>query len=332
VSPIAAVEELAGALDGVASAVRAGLTAIPKTLPPWLFYDAAGSVLFEQITDLPEYYLTRTERTLLSMYANEMLRRIDAPVTIVELGAGTATKTGILLRAAAARQSHVLYQPIDVSASALEEARANIEAKIPGVEVRPGIANYVNDPVRIERVPGHSVLAMYIGSSIGNFSPSEAREILGHLRSQMVAGDHLILGTDLAPGRHKSVAALLDAYDDAEGVTAEFNRNVLVRLNRELGADFAIDRFRHRAHWNATESRMEMHLESLVDQRVTVPENEAGYEMTLHLRAGETIHTENSYKFTLASIADLLRNSGFEIVTIYQDEDERFALTLAGVA
>jgi len=243
----------------------------------------------------------------------------------------TATKTGLLLRAAAVRQSSVLYQPIDVSASALEEARANIQAHIPGVEVRPGIANYVNDPVRIDRLSGHNVLAMYIGSSIGNFSPMEARAILGHLRGQMFAGDHLLLGTDLAPGRNKPVAALMAAYDDAAGITAEFNRNVLVRLNRELGADFQIDRFCHQARWNSTESRVEMHLESLIDQKVTVPANAAGSGLTLRFAAGETIHTENSYKFTLASIEDLLRDSGFDPVKVFQDDDGKFALTLACV-
>jgi len=331
VSQTAAAEDIAGALDGVALAVRAGLLARPKTLPPWLFYDAAGSLLFEQITELPEYYLSRTERTLLAFHAEGILRQIAAPVTVVELGAGTATKTGLLLRAAAARQSSVLYQPIDVSASALEEARANIQAKIPGVEVRPRIANYVNDPVRIQRLSGHNVLAMYIGSSIGNFSPTEAQAILSHLRVQMIAGDHLLLGTDLAPGRNKPVAALLAAYDDAAGVTAEFNRNVLVRLNRELCADFRIDHFRHQARWNAAESRMEMHLESSIDQKVTVPANSGGSGLTLRFAAGETIHTENSYKFTLASIEDLLRRSGFHPVKVFQDDDEKFALTLARV-
>jgi len=322
---------MAVAEGAVTQSARTGLLATPKRLPPWLFYDAAGSFLFEQITDLPEYYLTRTERHLLAMHAQEILRRIGAPVTIVELGAGTATKTGIVLRAAKAKQVGVLYQPIDVSHTALEEARANIEATIPGVTVRPSIANYVDQPIRIERQHGHSVVAMYIGSSIGNFSAAEAHEILSRLRAEMCAGDYLLLGTDLAPGRYKSIDALLAAYDDAAGVTAEFNRNVLVRLNRELGTDFEPACFRHRARWNAQESRIEMHLESLADQVVTVPANLAGEAFSLQFERGETIHTENSYKFTRVSIQSLLNAAGFEVAKIYQDEHEQFALTLASV-
>lgn len=331
-SQTAAAEQEAEVLYAVAQSVRNGLLSGQKTLPPWLFYDAAGSLLFEQITDLPEYYLTRTERVLLARHAEQILQEVAAPVTVVELGAGTATKTGIILRAAAAGQSRVLYQPIDVSASALEEARANLELSIPGVEVRPSVANYVNDPVRIERLANHSVLAMYIGSSIGNFSPFDGHQILGHLRSQMRAGDYLILGTDLAPGPHKSVAALCAAYDDASGVTAKFNRNVLLRLNRELKTNFRIERFRHRARWNQQESRIEMHLESTIDQQVTIPANAAGPHLAVQFRAGETIHTENSYKFTPSAIETMLVRAGFKVAKVFQDDLAQFAVTQAGVA
>jgi dimethylhistidine N-methyltransferase len=313
----------------VAAEARKGLTASPRTLSPWLFYDEIGSRFFEQITTLPEYYLTRAERAIFTAHADDIFDRIGEPVTIAELGAGTAAKTGLLLRAAARRQSEVLYQPIDVSASALDEAQASIERDIPGVAVRPQIANYVTEPVTIDR-PAHTrILALYIGSSIGNFAPHEAVAILRNLRRRMRAGDSLLLGTDLAPSPAKSVAALLAAYDDAQGVTAAFNRNVLARLNRDLGTDFDLDAFRHVARWNAAESRIEMHLESLASQTVHLPADAEGPALTLCFERGETIHTENSYKFTSAAIESLLAQSCFTVAQTFPDPNDLFAVTLA---
>ena len=312
------------ALSPVAAAVLEGLTQTPKTLPPWLFYDEAGSQLFEQITELPEYYLTRTEREIFARDAQEILLQRPASKTFVELGAGTATKTGILLRAATEMQQGVLYQPIDISPSALDEARANIEGGIPEVVVLPQAANYTTESYRLTREPGRSILALYIGSSIGNFSPAEARSILRTLRAQLEPGDELLLGTDLAPGENKSAETLVAAYSDKAGVTAAFNLNMLARLNRELGAAFDLDCFRHQARWNPAASRVEMHLESLTAQTVRIPNLP-----TVHFRAGETIHTENSYKFTRASIADLLTDSGFAPTATFTDPQDLFAVTLA---
>ena len=308
-----------------------GLKARPRTLSPWLFYDEAGSNLFEQITALPEYYLTRTERSIFAAHADEILERAASGrcLTLIELGAGTATKTGILLEAAVRRQSHVTYQPIDVSESALNEARENIESKIPGVTVLPQIANYITQPVRLTRPPHARVLALYIGSSIGNFSPDEAREILSNLRARLEPGDGLLLGTDLAPGMHKDVATLLAAYDDAAGVTAAFNRNILSRLNRDLGADFDTARFRHRAVWNEAESRIEMHLESLATQHVQIPAWGDFPAQRLRFETRETIHTENSYKFTKASVEALLHDTGFNISRVFTDAQGLFAVNLA---
>jgi L-histidine N-alpha-methyltransferase len=315
--------------DAVAAEARRGLTSSPKSLAPWLFYDEAGSRLFEQITTLPEYYLTRTERDLFTTYADEIFATLDANLTIVELGAGTSSKTGILLRALARRQPRVLYQPIDISPTAVDEAREQIESSIPGVTVRPRIANYIADTVRIER-PLHSrVLALYIGSSIGNFSPAEARQILDRLRSELQPGDALLLGADLAPCPHKTVGTLLAAYNDNQGVTAAFNRNILARLNRELGANFHPEQFDHRALWNHTHSRIEIHLKSLESQRVTIPANSAGHQLSLHFSEGETIHTENSYKFTRHSIEALLRVSAFTPTRTFTDAQDLFAVTLA---
>jgi dimethylhistidine N-methyltransferase len=300
-----------------------GLTRPQKTLSPWLFYDESGSQLFERITDLPEYYLTRTERALFADYAQEIFNELAAPVTLAELGAGSASKTGILLRAATHLQPEVLYQPIDISPTALDEAAASITANIPGVRVEPQTANYITEPYAITRLPQHKVLALYIGSSIGNFAPAEAHNILRNLRSRLHLGDALLLGVDLAPSATKPVATLLAAYDDAQGVTAAFNKNVLTRLNRELGADFNLDAFTHRARWNGPCSRIEMHLESLADQTVHI----AG--KTFHFRTGETIHTENSHKFTPAALEGLLTSAGFTPTRIFHSPGDTFAVTLA---
>ncbi len=317
---------IAEAVSPVAAAACGGLAEYPKTLPPWLFYDEAGSQLFEQITQLPEYYLTRTERGLLEQYSEKILVTMGAPVTVAELGAGTATKTGVLLGAAGKMQTVVLYQPIDVSPTALEEARAQLEAQLAGVVVRSQVANYVTEQIRVERVTDAKVLALYIGSSIGNFSPEDARGILKKLRGQLLPGDALLLGTDLAPGEQKTVEQLVAAYDDAAGVTAAFNLNVLTRLNRELGADFDLSRFRHEARWNEGESRVEMHLVSDGEQVVSLGADK------LRFADGESIHTENSYKFDRGSVSALLEESGFAATQSFEDEDGLFALTLAVAA
>jgi uncharacterized SAM-dependent methyltransferase len=386
------------ATHAVADEARRGLTSTTKSLPPWLFYDAPGSRLFEQITTLPEYYLTRTERDLFTAHAaeifhvvtsstnNQQLTTSNSPLTIAELGAGTAAKTGILLRALTRLQPHVLYQPIDISPTALDQARAQIELTIPGVTVRPRIANYITESVRIERPPqssgspastgvpgelvrwggspgvpgelvrwsgspgvpgelvhrggsslagaGARILALYIGSSIGNFSPAEARQILTRLRSELAPGDALLLGADLAPclpgtSPAKSVATLLAAYNDAAGVTAAFNRNILSRLNRELGADFHPNRFLHRALWDPAHSRIEIYLESLSAQTVRIPANSSGPALTLRFAPGETIHTENSYKFTPAAISALLAAARFTPTRTFTDPANLFAVTLA---
>jgi len=310
-----------------------GLSAPRKTLPPWLFYDQRGSHLFEQITTLPEYYLTRTERALFAAHADDIFLEFVSPVTIAELGAGTAAKTGILLHAATRFQPEVLYQPIDVSPSALAEAAANLTATIPGVVVHPQVANYITQPYTLQRPESpeqggcHRILALYIGSSIGNFSPHEATSILRRLRSHLSSGDALLLGADLAPGPHKSIETLLAAYNDAAGITAAFNKNILARLNRELGTDFNLDAFDHRALWNAAESRIEMHLESLLPQTVHLPTD--GHHQRIHFTRGETIHTENSYKFTDAALDELLASASFAPTRTFRDANRSFAVTLA---
>src|SRR5271167_4690955 len=270
-----------------------GLLKRPRSLVPWMLYDSEGSRLFECITTVPEYYPTRMERDILANHAEAIITAIGPdhyrPFRLLELGAGTATKTGILLKAATRLRSEVIYFPVDVSSDALDAACDSIGCLLPDVQLQPMVANYVTHPPKLERFKG-TTLAMYIGSSIGNFSPEEARTILRNLRSELRAGDALLLGTDMV----KDEATLVRAYDDRDGVTAAFNLNILHRLNRELGANFDTGCFRHRARWNCAESRIEMHLESTCDQYVSIP----AAELTLRFNALETIHTENSYKFS----------------------------------
>ena len=237
------------AREALIDEVWCGLRKHPRTLPPWMLYDSEGSRLFECITSLPEYYPTRTERDILANYAEEIITATGSdyscPLRLLELGAGTAAKTGILLKAATQLRNEVSYLPIDVSSDALDAACDSIGCLLPDVQLQPVVANYVTHPPKLERFRG-TTIALYIGSSIGNFSPREARLILRNLRSELSAGDVLLLGADLV----KDEATLVQAYDDKAGVTAAFNLNLLHRLNRELGANFEIGGFRHRARWN----------------------------------------------------------------------------------
>ena len=304
--------------------VRRGLIARPRSLSPWMFYDAEGSRLFERITTLPEYYPTRTERAILAGKADAIVARAhkerSLPLRLVELGAGTASKSCILLEAALRLSEDVTYVPVDVCSNALELACENVECALPEVRVQPIVRNYVTHPLQLEPFDG-TTLALYIGTSIGNFSPEEAGLILRNLRAQLQAGDALLLGTDMV----KDEATLLAAYDDSDGITAAFNMNILHRLNRELGADFDAARFRHRVLWNSIESRIEMHLESTREQDVSIEDA----DLDLHFMPRETIHTENSYKFTDGGIRSLLEEAGFEIRGAWKDSRDWYTLTLA---
>lgn len=314
----------------VATAVRTGLSSLPKRLSPWLFYDAAGSRLFDEITERPEYYPTRTERAILAQNAEQIIA--DAAdgcrLRIAELGAGSADKTRLLLRAAVARQGLVVYEPLDVSESALNAAQERIEREIGGVVVTPRVMDYTHENGRgLGLKPteaGERRLVLYIGSSIGNFDPSEAMLLLRRVRAGMKPGDGLLLGVDLK----KDVPTLLAAYDDVAGVTADFNLNLLARLNRELGAEFYLESFEHRAIWNKDESRIEMHLESRIAQKVWL----AALDMEVEFRAGETIHTENSYKYRPGQASELLAEAGFASAGSWTDERGWFEVCLARVA
>jgi len=302
--------------------VREGLSATPKRLPCWLLYDEVGSELFEQITELPEYYLTRTERSILEMYAGEILQQAGPSLTLVELGAGTATKTCILIEELLQRQSRTLFYPIDVSPSALDTAMRQLGRQFPSLRVNPIVADYTSGVPALSRISGRK-LVLYIGSSIGNFEPPDAIRMLRRVRQTLRAGDALLLGADFA----KSSKILLPAYNDSQNVTASFSKNILARLNRELEADFDLERFRHVALWNRQDSRMEIYLESTSAQSVFVP----ALDMDLSFEAGERIHTENSYKYSEAMIESILRQSGFTLEGTWCDRKKWFGVHLARV-
>jgi dimethylhistidine N-methyltransferase len=308
--------------ERIAAAVREGLSSRPRRLPPWLFYDEAGSRLFEEITELPEYYLTRTERGILSTHAAEMIAEVaeGERLRIAELGAGSADKTRLLLAAAVKRQGTVLYEPVDVSASALKAASERIEQEIAGVTVSAQLMDYTQG-LKLEAAgTGERRLVLYIGSSIGNFEPHEAKRLLERVRAGLKPGDGLLLGMDLA----KDEATLLAAYNDAAGVTARFNRNLLVRLNRELAGDFDLEGFAHRAIWNEVESRVEMHLESRTAQRVQL----AALDFQVEFAPGESIHTENCYKYRPGQAEAMLAESEFMPAAGWTDERGWFAVCL----
>ncbi len=308
--------------DAIALEVREGLSATPKHLPSKLFYDQIGSELFEQITELPEYYLTRTERTILETFAGEILQQAGPPLTLVELGAGTATKTCILIAELLRRQPRALFYPIDVSSSALNEAVGQLGQQFPNLRVNPIVDDYTGGVPALSRITGRK-LVLYIGSSIGNFEPCHAIRILRRIRQTLRAGDTLLLGADYA----KSPKILLPAYDDAQGVTAAFNKNILARLNRELEADFKLSQFRHIAEWNRRQSRMEIYLESTVEQAAFLP----SLAMDVSFQAGERIHTENSYKYTDEMIESILHDSGFTLEHSWCDRKKWFGVHLARV-
>jgi L-histidine N-alpha-methyltransferase len=315
-------ESLDLASQSIANDVRRGLTARQKTLPPYLFYDETGSLLYERITELPEYYLTRTERRILSSHAHDIVGRIRGgdSLTVIELGAGSASKTQILLRAVLERGSRCVYVPIDVSPTALATARDRLVAELPEVEVRALPMTYERALRALEATPSPR-LVLFIGSSVGNMRDDEASALLRSVRRSLAGETWLVLGTDL----RKSPDVLRAAYDDAAGVTAAFNANILARINRELGGHFNLDRFRHIARWNDAESRIEMHLESIVAQDVAVD----ALGVRLHFQRGETIHTESSAKYDLLRVKKILAEGGFALEATYGDPEFDFAVNVA---
>ena len=299
--------------------VRAGLMRQPqKTLPCRFFYDEVGSALFEAITCLGEYGLSRADTRLLRAHAGEIATRMPRGSMVAELGSGSGVKTRAVLEALGAG-GPVVYFPIDVSGAALARCAAELS---PLATVRPVEAGYIPGLACVtgRRLPGQTVLVLFLGSSIGNFEPEAALEFLGDVRHALLPGDRLLLGTDLVKAEDRMIAA----YDDAAGVTAAFNRNLLVRINRELGAGFDLSRFEHCARYNRAAQRIEMHLVSREDQRVEIP----GAGIAVDFADGETIWTEACHKFRLAQIRALARAAGFRLEAQWVDREWPFAESL----
>jgi len=299
-----------------------GLTCRPKTLPCKLFYDDLGSALFEQITELPEYYPTRIELEILQTSSREIAQAAGCPVSVVELGAGTATKTGTLLRAFARQQMRVKYFPVDISPAALGAAQKRVREDCPAALVRPVIVDFSNGFNFLQKISGRK-LVLYLGSSIGNFDLADAVTLLRKVGGHLSPGDALLLGTDMVKGPE----ILVPAYDDSQGVTAKFNKNILRRINREFNADFDLDSFRHIAEWNPSRSRMEIYLESTRPQIAVL----RTLGVKVKLAARERIHTENSYKYTLPMVEKMLCVSGFKLEKTWYDKRKWFGLHLARV-
>ncbi|MEW5918083.1 MAG: L-histidine N(alpha)-methyltransferase, partial [Gemmatimonadota bacterium] len=302
----------------LASDVRHGLTRPQKALPPKYFYDRYGSELFEEITRLPEYYLTRTERRLLEKWMPLLARRY-APRSLVELGAGSGEKTRIILSAMRGERSAEAYVPIDISAEFLHASAVRLQEEFPGLTVAPIVADLA-DPIVPPRTIARPLLFAFLGSTIGNFDRSEAVALLRRVRAAAEPDDVFLLGADL----HKDTKRIEDAYNDALGVTAEFNRNVLRVLNRELGADFEVDSFSHYAPYLADERRVEMHLVAQRDQLVNVP----GIGR-VRFAAGESIRTEICCKYDRGQIQDLLGAADFVIEEWWEDSNDPYALVLS---
>jgi len=298
--------------------VRTGLTAASKWLPPVWFYDDRGSALFDEITRLEEYYPTRAERGLLQAHAPEIAARSGAD-TLVELGAGTCDKSRVLLDALLAAGTLRRYVPLDVSDGTLWTAATSLVDEYPGLAVHAVVGDFDHHIVRIP-VDGRRMVA-FLGSTIGNFDPEHRRRFLFDLDCTMAHGDSFLLGTDLIKDEKKLVAA----YDDAAGITAEFNRNVLHVLNRELHAAFDPPSFQHVALWNEADSRIEMRLRSLVDQVVPI----ADLDLEVSFAAGEDLLTEISTKFTRSGVEAELFEAGFVVDAAWEAPGGEFLLTLA---
>lgn len=297
---------------------RTGLTAVPKSLPPKWFYDARGSELFERITELPEYYPTRTERALLERVVGEIATAARADV-LVELGAGSAAKTRLLLDALTTEGSLKTYVPQDVSAAALRGATAEIAAEYPGLAVHGVVSDFTDTLHNLPR--GGRRMIAFLGGTIGNLVPAERAEFLADINEVLEPGELLLLGAGLVI----DPAVLVPAYDDAAGVTAEFNRNVLHVLNHRLAADFAPDKFEHVAVWDPENEWIEMRLRATEPMTATV----AALDLTVDFAAGEEMRTEISAKFRPETLAAELDAAGFTPAHTWSDPDDRFTLVLA---
>lgn len=305
---------------GLAEDVRRGLSRQPKRFLPKYFYDQLGSQLFEAICLLPEYYLTRAENEILDRYADEIVASVEGDITLIEMGSGSASKTRLLIEALLRKQAELLFIPVDISASALDSSSRILLQSYPQLRVEAYAADYFAGLAELGKKERGRTLALFLGSNISNFDPDEALKFLRALRLVLRNGDALLLGADLK----KDKSVLEAAYNDALGVTAAFNLNVLARINRELGGNFDLRAFQHRAFYNEAAGRVEIYIESTREQTVAISQ----LELEVEFHEGEQIYTENSYKYDLNDIARLAAATGFIHGRTWLDSQERFSSSL----
>lgn len=311
-------------LPSFAEEVRDGLKAVPKRLPCRFFYDRAGSLLFEQICELPEYYPTRTERRILDDCAGALASRLGGPVRLVELGSGSASKTRLLIEALLGAHGRLEFVPIDISKSMLEHSAEQLLEDYPGLEVHALAAEYGAGVAHLNRAHERPQLIAWLGSSVGNFHRDDAAGFLRTLREAMASADRLLVGIDL----RKDARVLERAYDDRQGVTARFNRNLLARINRELEGHFDVESFAHEARWLEGPGRVEMHLVSRRRQEVAID----ALGLRVGFEAGESIRTECSYKYSLAEIDALAEAAGLRAAERWVDPEALFSVNLLAPA
>ncbi|MDF1763315.1 MAG: L-histidine N(alpha)-methyltransferase [Oleibacter sp.] len=302
------------ALNETQKAVLSGLSTQQKTLEPKYFYDQLGSQLFEKITKTPEYYPTRTERSILSKNAHAIAKACGKDNIVIEPGCGSCEKIRLLLN-----ELHPsLYVPMDISGEFLAASAARLAQEYPWLKIQPVTDDFSHGRIIPMDLPSGQRTVFYPGSTIGNMTPHQAKKFLTELRQELAVGDALLLGVDLI----KSEAVLNAAYNDKEGVTEQFNLNILNHINALTGSDFLVENFKHYAFYNASLQRIEMHLESLCDHKVRL----AGQEIEFSQK--ETIHTENSYKYSLDSIRAMAEDAGFRCQQSWADEEQLFCVSL----
>ena len=307
-------------MESFAENLARGLTTRPKRLSCHWFYDEKGSQLFEQICELPEYYLTRCERNILERYATEIAARFDSPTTLVELGSGSASKTRLIIEAFLERHGRLVFAPIDISRTMLESSAKLLLDDYPGLEVHAFAGRYESGLEHLASRHATRRLTLWLGSSVGNLDRQQAAAFLTRIRSGMGDGDRLLIGIDLRKDRR----TLERAYDDTAGVTARFDLNLLARANRELGCDFDLSHFAHRATWREDSGRVESHLVSRRKHTVRV----AALDLEVEFESGETIHTENSYKYSQLEIDGLAQGAGMRRESCWMDDDGLYTLNL----
>lgn len=303
-----------------AADVRAGLTSPAKYLSCRYFYDETGSHLFEAICQVPEYYLTRAEHSILAERAPQLAALLDAPLDLVELGSGSSTKTRLVIEACLQQYGRLRYIPIDISHTMLQASANALQRDYPALDILALAGDYAQGLEYLQQNPGPNKLILWLGSSIGNLNRHQATLFLRTLRQSMQASDRLLVGIDLRKDR----AVLEAAYDDAQQITARFNLNILKRINHQLDANFNLDTFCHRAVYHQQEGRVAMYLVSQIDQRIRL----GALDLEVNFAAGETIHTEDSYKYARPEIDALAQEADLQVIHHWLDGDQRFSTNL----